>query len=57
MRLTLYHEESKVTISSIGGVEVAAMVMETFPNCQHLQMCVCAVMNNLAFCNIGKKKH
>jgi hypothetical protein len=56
MRLTLYHDGSRVAISSIGGVEVAVKVMETFPNCQHLQMSACAAINNLTFCNIGKKK-
>jgi hypothetical protein len=54
--LTLYYNESKVGISSVGGVEAAVKVMKTFPKCQALQVCVCIVLSNLTWCNLGKKK-
>jgi hypothetical protein len=56
IRLTCRHVESKVGISSIGGVEAIVKVMKKFPNCQKFQWSACVVIYNLTCCNIGKKK-
>jgi uncharacterized pyridoxal phosphate-containing UPF0001 family protein len=52
--LTYQHDESKVGISAIGGVEAVVKVMQTFPKCQTLQERVCGALLNLAYCSIGK---
>jgi hypothetical protein len=54
--LTYYLEESRVGISSLGGVEAVLKVMKTFPKCQALQENACVVLGNLALCNLGRKK-
>jgi hypothetical protein len=54
--LTFEHDESKVGISTIGGVEAVVKVMKTFPKCQALQERACRVLINLACCGIGKKQ-
>jgi hypothetical protein len=55
MRLTFQHDESRFGIAAIGGVEAVVKVMKTFPRCQALQERACAVLGNLATCNLGKK--
>jgi sirohydrochlorin ferrochelatase len=52
--LTFQHDESRVAIAAIGGVEVVVEVMKTFPTCETLQECACCALRNLAYCSIGK---
>jgi hypothetical protein len=53
---TYYAEKmGLVGIVTVGGVAATVKVMKTFPKCQALQGSACAVLCNLAFCNIGKK--
>ena len=52
--LTFNHDESKVGIVAIGGVEAVVKVMKTFPKCQSLQEYACRVLINLGACSIGK---
>jgi hypothetical protein len=54
--LTFQHDESRVGISTIGGVKAVVKVMETFPKCQALQEGACGALCNLASCSIGKAK-
>jgi hypothetical protein len=54
--LTFNHNESKVGIAAIGGVEAIVKAMKTFPNCQTIQEFACIVVSNLACCSIGKTK-
>jgi hypothetical protein len=54
--LTHNLEESRVGISSIGGVEEVVKAMKTFPKCHYLQGAACLVLGILALCNLGKKK-
>jgi hypothetical protein len=54
--LSYYHNESRVGISVIGGVEAIVEVMQTFPKCQALQRSACGVLCNLSCFNLGKKK-
>jgi hypothetical protein len=54
--LTHRHDESRVGISMIGGVEAIVKVTESFPNCLALQENACAALRNLTYCNLGKKK-
>jgi hypothetical protein len=51
--LTLQHNESKVGIAMIGGVEAVVKVMKTFPKCQALQERACYSLANFACCSIG----
>jgi hypothetical protein len=53
--LTSYHNESRVGISSVGGVEAIVKAMKAFPKCLDLQASSCVVLHNLSRCNIGKK--
>jgi hypothetical protein len=53
IRLTFLHDESRVGISAIGGVEAVVKVMKTFPKCQALQECACGALRNLACCSVG----
>jgi hypothetical protein len=53
--LTSYHNESRVGISSVGGVEAIVKAMKTFPKCHDLQASACVVLHNLSRCNLGKK--
>jgi hypothetical protein len=46
----------KVGIATIGGVEAAVKVMQTFPKCQTLLERACGTLCNLAGCTIGKAK-
>jgi hypothetical protein len=55
-RLTFHHEESRVGITAVGGVEAVVKIMKTFPKCQPLQEHACAILRNLACCSIGKAK-
>jgi hypothetical protein len=54
--LTFQHDESRVGISAIGGVEQVVKIMKTFPECQALQGRACAALRNLAGCSIGTEK-
>jgi hypothetical protein len=56
IRLTYQHDESRVGIATIGGVEAGVKVMKTFPKCQALQDRACGALQNLAFCSFGEKK-
>jgi hypothetical protein len=49
--VTLDHDEIKVGIAAIGGVEAAVKVMRTFPKCQALQYEACGALMNLAHKN------
>jgi hypothetical protein len=55
IRLTFYHEETRVLITAIGGVEAFVKIMKTFPKCQTLQECTCRVLVNLACTNVTIK--
>jgi hypothetical protein len=56
-RLTFYHEESIIRITSSGGVEAVVKVMKNFPKCQTLQERACTALRNLICKNdAGKKK-
>jgi hypothetical protein len=48
--------ESKLGVSSVGGVKIIVEVMKTFPKCHALQENTCLALGNLAPCNLGKKK-
>jgi hypothetical protein len=54
--LTFQHDESRVGIAAIGGVEAVVKAMNTFPKCHALQERACGALRNLACCGIGKKK-
>jgi hypothetical protein len=56
--LTFRHEESKVGITAIGGVEAVVKVMKTFPKCHTLQDNACIFLLNLTCHNraTGKKR-
>jgi hypothetical protein len=55
--LTFRHEESRVSITAVGGVEAVVKVMKTFPKCQTLQECGCGALQNVMCKNVsGKKK-
>jgi hypothetical protein len=54
--LTYRHDESKVGINAIGGIQAVVDVMRTFPKCQDLQRTACNTLFNLTCCSIGKKK-
>jgi hypothetical protein len=56
VNLTFHHDESRVGIAAVGGVEAVVKVMKSFPKCQALQDHACGTLVNLAFCNIGKAK-
>lgn len=56
IRLTFRHDESKVGINAIGGIQAVVDVMRTFPQCQDLQRMACNTLYNLTCCSIGKKK-
>lgn len=56
IRLTYRHDESKVGINAIGGIQAVVDVMRTFPLCQDLQRTACNTLYNLTCCSIGKKK-
>jgi hypothetical protein len=56
IRLTFLHEESKVGITAIGGVEAVVKVMKTFPRCQTLQEYACRALANLTYKNVTGKK-
>ena len=54
--LTFQHDESRVAIAAIGGVEAIVKAMNTFPKCHALQERACGALRNLACCGLGKKK-
>jgi hypothetical protein len=54
--LTYKSEMGKVGIATVGGVEAAVKVMQTFPKCRPLQERACRALRNLASCSIGKAK-
>jgi hypothetical protein len=54
--LTSGHDESKVGISSVGGVKAIAKVMKSFPRSLDLQMVACGALGNLTYCDLGTKK-
>jgi hypothetical protein len=54
--LTRTHDESRVGISSVGGVEAIFKVLQTFPMCEGLHWPGYAVIDNLTCCSIGRKK-
>jgi hypothetical protein len=54
--LTLHHDDSKVGISSAGGVEAILKVMLTLPKCEILQAKACHALLSLTCCSLGKKK-
>jgi hypothetical protein len=54
--LTFNHDDSRVGITAVGGVEALVKVMQTFPKCQYLQAYACATLTNLACCSVGKAK-
>jgi large subunit ribosomal protein L40e len=56
IRLTYRHNESKVAINAVGGVQAVVDSMKMFPVCQELQRAACNTLYNLTVCNIGKKK-
>jgi hypothetical protein len=56
LNLTGLHEESRVGITVIGGVEAVVKIMKTFPKCQNLQERACAALRNLAYKNVTGKK-
>jgi hypothetical protein len=56
IRLTYRHDDSKLGINAIGGVQVVVDVMRTFPLCCELQRTACNTLYNLTCCTIGKKK-
>jgi hypothetical protein len=45
--LTFQHDESKVGITAIGGVEVVVKAMKTFPWYQALQVNACSSLVSL----------
>jgi hypothetical protein len=55
-KLTIHRNESRVGISSVGGVEAMFEVMKTFPKCEALQAKACHALHSLTCCRIGKKK-
>jgi hypothetical protein len=54
--LTVHHDDSKVGISSVGGVQAILKCMKTLPKCAALQVKACHVLLSLTCCSIGKKK-
>jgi hypothetical protein len=50
------HDESKVGISSFGGVKAVVEVMKGFPRCHNLQVVASCSLGNLTYCNLGTKK-
>jgi hypothetical protein len=54
--LIFCHDESKIGIAAIGGVEAVVKVMKTFPKCQVLQRRACYVLSHLVCCSICKAK-
>jgi hypothetical protein len=54
--LTFLHDESKIGIAAIGGVEAVVKIMKTFPNCEILQLVACGALGNLASNSTGKAK-
>jgi hypothetical protein len=50
------HRESRVGISSVGGVETVVKIMKTFPKCEEMQWVACAALGILTRCNLGTKK-
>jgi hypothetical protein len=56
INLTFLHEESRVGITVVGGVEAVVKIMKTFPKCQKLQERAYGALRNLASCNIGATK-
>jgi hypothetical protein len=55
--LTFQHDESRVGIAAIGGVEAVVKVMKAFPKCQRLQEVACTALHNLMYKSVtGKKK-
>jgi hypothetical protein len=55
--VTFQHDESKVGIAAVGGVEAVVKVMKTFPKCQFLQAITCGVLANLAYNNVTGTKN
>jgi hypothetical protein len=51
--LTFQHDESKIGIAAIGGVEAVVKVIKTFPKCEVMQD-FCAALRNLTCCSLGK---
>jgi hypothetical protein len=54
--LTFHHDESRVGIAVIGGVEAVVKVMKSFPKCVDLQEDAFRALINLVCCGIGKKQ-
>jgi hypothetical protein len=50
------HYESKVGISSVGGVKALVEAMKTFPRCVDLQVVASCALGNLTYCDLGTKK-
>jgi hypothetical protein len=54
--LTVQHDDSKIGISSVGGVEAILKVMKTLPTCEILLVKASHTLLSLTSCSIGKKK-
>jgi hypothetical protein len=55
--LTFRHDESKVGITAIGGVDAVVKVMKTFPKCQTLQEHACLALATLAHASSTGKQN
>jgi hypothetical protein len=53
---TPLHDEIKVFVKAIGGVEAIVKVLQSFPKCHDLQWRRCCALRNLVGCSIGKAK-
>jgi hypothetical protein len=47
------HDESKVGLKAIGGVEAIARVLQSFPKCHNLQWRGCSALRNTVTCLVG----
>jgi hypothetical protein len=56
IRWTSLHDEGKVGMKAIGGVEAIVRVLQSFPKCQALQWRGCCALLNLVGYRIGKAK-
>jgi hypothetical protein len=54
--VTAWHDDSRVGIAAVGGVEAIVKIMKTFAKCQRIQERACSCLRILARCSIGKAK-
>jgi hypothetical protein len=57
IRLTCRHDETKIGIAAVGGVETVVKIIKTFPKCQRVQEGACGALRSLTkVSSIGKVK-